>query len=103
MRLQDRAAVAAKAGRSWAAALMITPHQLHRGRRAHIKAQGRLANGRATLNGTDDPVTQISGQRNWHGTPRGQSQPPLLNQPSRFYASARRSNSPVRPAIGHNT
>jgi hypothetical protein len=91
MRLQDRATVPTNGGRSRIAALAEAPHQLHRGRGAHIKAQRSLMDRRATLDRTHDPITQIT-RRNWRGTPCGSSQPPLLNQPSQFQASAPRSN-----------
>jgi len=68
MRLEDRATVTAKAGRSRAAALAKASYQLHGGRRAHVKAQGRLPDGGSAFHCTHDPLTQVSGQRSWHGT-----------------------------------
>jgi len=76
MRLQHGTTVAAKARRSRTAALAKAPHQLHGGRWAHVKAQGRLPDGGSAFHRTHDPLTQVSGQRSWHETP-----PANHNQP----------------------
>jgi len=55
---------------------------------------------------THDPLTQISGQRNWPGMPLGRPQPALWNRQSRFHATAARSKAlrshPLRDATKGN-
>jgi hypothetical protein len=57
--LQHGAAVTANLPRRRAAGLAHPPHQLDRGRGAHIKAHCRLASRRAALNSAHDPTAQI--------------------------------------------
>ncbi|GEO15465.1 hypothetical protein MAE02_31610 [Microvirga aerophila] len=82
----------AKAGPSRTAALAKAPYQLHGGRRADLKAQGRLPGGGSAYHRTHDPLTPVSGQRSWHGIPPGQPQPIVWNQLCRFHATAARSS-----------
>jgi hypothetical protein len=90
-----------QAGRSGTAALTKAPHQLHGGRRAHVEAQGYLPDGGSACHRTHDPLTQVSGQRSWHGMPPDRPQPTLWNQLCRFHATAARSNMPER-GIAYN-